>query len=162
VFPPSDEFVARARITDPQIYEHARRDLEGYWSEQAAKLDWMAPWNQVLDRSNAPFFTWFTGGKLNVSVNCLDRHLAERGDKVAYHWEGEPGETEAITYRDLYERVCRLAGRSARLRRWLLPVPVPLRAGRRRQRGGRQRPARPGRVSRDHRAMAGDDAHPLG
>ena len=80
VFPPSDEFVARARITDPQIYERSRRDLEGYWAEQAAKLDWIEPWDQVLDRSHAPFFKWFTGGVLNISANCLDRHLAERGD----------------------------------------------------------------------------------
>ena len=69
---------------------------------------------QVLDRSNAPFFKWFTGGMLNVSVNCLDRHLAERGDKVAYHWEGEPGETESITYRDLHERSAASPTRSGR------------------------------------------------
>jgi acetyl-CoA synthetase len=72
-------------------------------------LDWMEPWTQVLDRSNAPFFKWFVGGKLNVSVNCLDRHLAERGDKVAFYWEGEPGETLTLTYNDLHEQVCKLA-----------------------------------------------------
>jgi acetyl-CoA synthetase len=109
IFAPSEEFVAKARITDPEIYERARGDLEGFWAEQAAALEWMEPWTQVLDRSKAPFFKWFTGGKLNVSVNCLDRHLAERGDKVAFHWEGEPGETETLTYRDLHGRVCRLA-----------------------------------------------------
>ena len=109
VFAPSDAFVAGARITDPAVYEDARADMEGYWADQARGLDWIEPWTQVLDRSNAPFFKWFTGGKLNVSVNCLDRHLAERGDKVAYYWEGEPGETASLTYRDLYERVCKLA-----------------------------------------------------
>jgi len=109
VFAPSDTFVAGARITDPEVYERARTDLEGFWAEQAAKLDWMEPWTQVLDRSNAPFFKWFVGGKLNVSVNCLDRHLAERGDKVAFHWEGEPGETTTLTYNDLHEQVCKLA-----------------------------------------------------
>ncbi len=109
IFAPSEEFVAGARITDPDVYERGRADLEGYWADQATRIDWIEPWTQVLDRSNAPFFKWFTGGKLNVSVNCLDRHLAERGDKVAYHWEGEPGETETLTYRDLHERVCKLA-----------------------------------------------------
>ncbi len=109
VFTPSDEFVAKARMSDPSVYERGRTDLEGYWEEQAAKLDWMEPWTQVLDRSGAPFFKWFIGGKLNVSVNCLDRHLADRGDKIAYRWEGEPGETETLTYRDLHERVCKLA-----------------------------------------------------
>ena len=109
VFAPSEGFVAGARITGPEIYDRARNDLEGFWSEQAAKLEWMTPWTQVLDRSNAPFFKWFTGGTLNVSVNCLDRHLAERGDKVAFHWEGEPGEVETLTYRDLHARVCKLA-----------------------------------------------------
>ena len=109
VFAPSDTFVAGARITDPEVYERARTDLEGFWAEQAAKLDWMEPWTQVLDRSNAPFFKWFIGGKLNVSVNCLDRHLAERGDKVAFHWEGEPGDITTLTYNDLHEQVCKLA-----------------------------------------------------
>ena len=109
VFAPSDTFVAGARITDPEVYERARTDLEGYWAKQAAMLDWMEPWTQVLDRSNAPFFKWFVGGKLNVSVNCLDRHLAERGDKVAFHWEGEPGDTATLTYNDLHEQVCKLA-----------------------------------------------------
>ncbi len=109
VFAPSEAFVAAARITDPDVYERGRSDLEGYWAEQAQQLDWIEPWTQVLDRSGAPFFKWFIGGKLNVSVNCLDRHLAARGDKVAYHWEGEPGETATLTYRDLHERVCKLA-----------------------------------------------------
>jgi acetyl-CoA synthetase len=109
VFAPSEEFAAAARVSDPAIYETARADLEGFWAEQAGTLEWMEPWTQVLDRSNAPFFKWFIGGKLNVSVNCLDRHLASQGDTVAFHWEGEPGETQTITYRDLHERVCRFA-----------------------------------------------------
>jgi acetyl-CoA synthetase len=109
VFAPSEEFVSAARVSDPAIYEAARADLEGFWAEQAATLEWMEPWTQVLDRSNAPFFKWFIGGKLNVSVNCLDRHLATQADKVAFHWEGEPGETQTITYGDLHERVCRFA-----------------------------------------------------
>ena len=108
-FPPPPRFVERARVSDPEIYAKASADLESYWETQARDLDWIEPWTQVCDRSNPPFFKWFTGGKLNVSVNCLDRHLETRGDKVAFHWEGEPGETETITYRDLHARVCRFA-----------------------------------------------------
>jgi acetyl-CoA synthetase len=101
--------LAAAANAQPDIYERAAADPEAYWAEQAETLDWMEPWTQVVDRSNPPFYKWFLGGKLNASVNCLDRHLAERGDKVAFHWEGEPGDTETITYRDLHERVCRFA-----------------------------------------------------
>jgi acetyl-CoA synthetase len=109
LFPPPPELVEDAIVNDPEIYERAAADLEGFWAEEAAKLDWIEPWSQVCDRSNPPFFKWFLGGKLNVSANCLDRHLDTIGDKVAYHWEGEPGDTQTITYRDLYERVCRFA-----------------------------------------------------
>jgi acetyl-CoA synthetase len=108
-FPPPPNFAARATVADPEIYERAARDPEAYWAEEARRLDWITPFTEVCDRSNAPFFTWFKDGTLNVSANCLDRHLAARGDKVAYHWEGEPGDTATISYRDLYERVCRLA-----------------------------------------------------
>ena len=108
VFPPPPEF-ARGAVAGAELYERAAADLEGFWAEEASRLEWIQPWNTVCDRSNAPFFKWFTGGKLNASVNCLDRHLTTNGDRVAYHWEGEPGDTETITYRDLYERVCRLA-----------------------------------------------------
>jgi acetyl-CoA synthetase len=108
-FPPSPQFAAAARINDPHIYERALADPEAFWAEKAAALDWMEPFHTVLDRSRAPFYSWFLGGKLNVSVNCLDRHLAKNANKVAYYWEGEPGETEAITFADLYERVCRFA-----------------------------------------------------
>jgi acetyl-CoA synthetase len=108
-FPPPEDFAARARISDPEIYERASADLEGFWREEAERLDWIEPFDTVLDRSKAPFFKWFLGGRLNVSANCLDRHLAERGDKVAFYWEGEPGERETLTYRDLHGRVCRLA-----------------------------------------------------
>ncbi|HJZ62470.1 MAG TPA: acetate--CoA ligase [Miltoncostaeaceae bacterium] len=108
-FPPPDDFAARARVSDTEVYDRAAADLEGFWREEAETLEWIKPFDTVLDRSGAPFFKWFLGGKLNVAANCLDRHLAKRGDKVAYYWEGEPGEKEAITYRDLHARVCRLA-----------------------------------------------------
>ncbi len=109
VFPPSAAFVAASAITDRSIYARATEDVEQYWADEASKLEWMTPWTDVLDQSRAPFYRWFVGGRLNISVNCLDRHLLERGDRVAYHWEGEPGETEAITYSDLHQRVCRMA-----------------------------------------------------
>ncbi len=109
VFPPSPDFVAAARVSDPGVYAAAASDTESYWAEQSKALDWIEPWTQVVDRSNAPFYKWFLGGKLNVSANCLDRHLAERGEKVAFHWEGEPGDTQTITYADLHGRVCRFA-----------------------------------------------------
>ncbi|MGI9539522.1 MAG: acetate--CoA ligase [Miltoncostaeaceae bacterium] len=108
VFPPSPAFTANA-TANAELVERAARDPEAYWAEEAGRLDWMSPWDQVVDRSNHPFYKWFVGGTLNASVNCLDRHLADKADKVAFHWEGEPGDTQTITYADLHERVCRLA-----------------------------------------------------
>jgi len=108
VFPPPPEFAERA-VATPDLYERGRADLEGFWADEARRLDWMVPFTEVVDRSRAPFFTWFADGVLNASANCLDRHLAERGDQVAYHWEGEPGDRADITYADLHARVCRMA-----------------------------------------------------
>jgi len=109
LFPPPPALAENALVNDSSMHDQAQADLEGFWAEEAGRLEWIEPWSQVCDRSNPPFFKWFVGGKLNASVNCLDRHLATIGDKVAYHWEGEPGDTQTITYRDLYERVCRFA-----------------------------------------------------
>ncbi len=108
VFPPPPEFAADA-VATPEDYERGAADMEGFWAGEARRLDWITPFTEVVDRSRAPFFTWFADGELNASANCLDRHLAERGDRVAYHWEGEPGDREAITYADLHARVCRMA-----------------------------------------------------
>jgi acetyl-CoA synthetase len=109
VFAPSQEFVDGAVYTDPGIYERADADWEGFWAEQAGALDWFEPWDTVLSW-DLPFARWFDGGTLNVSFNCLDRHvLAGRGDKVAYHWEGEPGDTATVTYAELLADVCRFA-----------------------------------------------------
>jgi acetyl-CoA synthetase len=108
VFPPPPEFV-EGRVATPDLYERGREDMEGFWADEARRLDWITPFTQVVDRSKAPFFTWFADGELNASANCLDRHLAERGDRIAYHWEGEPGDRADITYADLHARVCRLA-----------------------------------------------------
>src|SRR5688500_855551 len=107
-FLPPDEFTARANLSDASIYADAERDPDGYWAGQAARLDWFEPWDTVLER-DPPHHRWFVGGRLNVAHNCIDRHLATAGDRVAYHWIGEPGETRTVTYPDLHVEVCRLA-----------------------------------------------------
>jgi acetyl-CoA synthetase len=108
-FPPPDEFKADALVTDRSLYEQAEQDLEGFWADQAERLHWVKPWDRVLEW-DPPFAKWFVGGQLNVSDNCLDRHVeAGGGDKVAYHWEGEPGDTRSITYAELRDDVARFA-----------------------------------------------------
>jgi acetyl-CoA synthetase len=106
--PPAD-VAAGAVVSDPAVWTRAADDRIGWWEEQARRLDWASPWARALDDDDPPFFRWFTGGTLNVAANCLDRHLAERGDRVAFHWEGEPGDRMDITYADLHGRVCRFA-----------------------------------------------------
>src|SRR5687768_11240868 len=109
-FPPPDDFKKTARVVDAEIYDEAERDFEGFWAQQAATLlDWFEDWDTILDW-DLPFAKWFVGGKLNASYNCIDRHVAAgRGDKVAYHWEGEPGDTRTITYAQLLDEVQRFA-----------------------------------------------------
>jgi len=109
-FPPSDEFKKRARVVSTEIYDEADVDFEGFWARQAAELlDWSKDWETILEW-NLPFAKWFVGGRLNASYNCLDRHVADgHGDQVAYHWEGEPGDTRTITYAQLLDDVSRLA-----------------------------------------------------
>jgi len=115
-FPPSESFVQNALVNDQSLYEQATSDRLAFWAEQARQLDWFEPWEQVLDWSEAPFAQWFVGGQLNVSYNCLDRHVnAGRGDRVAYHWEGEPGDTRSVTYAALLDEVCRVANAMASL-----------------------------------------------
>ena len=109
VFPPHED-VARRANAGPEIYERAARDWLGFWKDQASeRLTWFKEPTVVLDDSNPPFYEWFTDGELNLSYNCLDRHLDSQGDKVAYHWVGEPGDTRTISYRQLHEEVCRFA-----------------------------------------------------
>src|SRR5215208_6766273 len=109
-FPPPEEFRERAVVTDPSVYERAESDPEGFWAEQAEALHWHDKWDQVLDWSNPPFAKWFEGGRLNVSYNCLDRHVeAGLGDRVAFHWRGEEGEERDITYASLHADVQRFA-----------------------------------------------------
>jgi len=110
VFPPPEEFRERAVYSDPSIYDVAEADPEGFWAQQAEELHWFRKWHQVLDWSNPPFAKWFVGGELNVSYNCLDRHVeAGLGDRVAYHWRGEEGEERDITYAALHADVQRFA-----------------------------------------------------
>jgi acetyl-CoA synthetase len=108
-FPPSEAFRAQALVSDGALHERAAADPQGYWAEEAARLEWIEPWREVL-RWELPDAQWFVGGKLNVSANCLDRHVAAGlGGRVAYHWEGEPGDTRTITYADLLADVQRFA-----------------------------------------------------
>jgi len=108
-FPPPEELAAHANV-GPDAYEEAARDRLAFWAKQAERLSWEKPWDEVLDWTNPPFAKWFVGGKLNVAYNCLDRHVeAGHGDQVAYHWEGEPGDTRTLTYAELTQEVCRAA-----------------------------------------------------
>jgi acetyl-CoA synthetase len=109
-FPPSPEFKAAALTSDDSLYREADADYEAFWARQAREL---LTWNSDFDTTlewELPFAKWFVGGTLNVSENCLDRHVANGiGDRVAYHWEGEPGDTRTITYSDLLEEVKKFA-----------------------------------------------------
>jgi acetyl-CoA synthetase len=108
-FPPPESFRREAVVNSESIYSTADADWEGYWAEQARALDWFRDWDTVLTW-DLPFARWFDGGTLNVSYNCLDRHVnAGRGDKVAFHWEGEPGDSRTITYSELLRDVSRFA-----------------------------------------------------
>ncbi len=109
-FPPPADFAARANMSDPEIYARAASDPEGFWAELAEGLDWYRKWDTVLDWSGAPFAQWFIGGKLNVSYNCIDRHVRNgRRNKAAIVWEGEPGDWQVYTYGDLLREVCKFA-----------------------------------------------------
>ncbi len=112
-FDPPQAFLDSATLKAADVdalYQAAEADHEGFWADQARdKIDWHTPFNQVLDESDAPFFKWFADGELNVSYNCLDRHLDSRGDKTAIIFEGDDGEVEHISYRELHARVCRFA-----------------------------------------------------
>lgn len=108
-FPPPPEFVAQANMRDPSVYERARRDPEGFWASIARELQWDEPWHTVMEW-NPPWVKWFVGGRLNASVNCVDRQLAAgRRTKAAIIWEGEPGDERVLTYQDLYREVNRVA-----------------------------------------------------
>ncbi|MBB3676862.1 acetate--CoA ligase [Modestobacter versicolor] len=108
-FPPPPEFAAAANV-GPDVYERAAADRVGFWEDAARRLDWAQPWETALDWTDPPFAKWFVGGKLNVAVNCVDRHVdAGHGAQVAYHWIGEPGDTRTLTYAELKDEVCKAA-----------------------------------------------------
>ena len=109
-FDPPSEFTSDALVTDESLHEKAAEDPNAWWASLARELDWFEPFETVLDDSNPPFYKWFADGKLNASYNCLDRHVeAGNGDRVAFHWHGEEGETRDVTYADLHRDVQRLA-----------------------------------------------------
>src|SRR5881397_481298 len=113
VFKPSKDFASRARIKSlgqyRQMYRESMRQPAKFWAREASELVWRARWKNVLEWK-APFAKWFVGGKLNISENCLDRHLTgPRRNKAAIIWEGEPGERRTLTYQQLHQEVCRFA-----------------------------------------------------
>ena len=109
-FVPSDAFRSNALVSDQSLYEEASQDFTAFWAKQASELvSWSKDWHTASEW-NLPFAKWFVGGELNVSYNCLDRHvLAGKGDKVAFHFEGEPGDTRTVTYAQLLDETQRFA-----------------------------------------------------
>jgi len=108
-FPPPPDFAARANVADQAVYQEAERDFEGFWAKRAEDFHWSKRWTKILEW-DVPYAKWFVGGKLNVSENCLDRHVrAGKGGRVAYHWEGEPGDTRSVTYAELLAETQRCA-----------------------------------------------------
>ncbi|MBU7014085.1 MAG: acetate--CoA ligase [Theionarchaea archaeon] len=109
VFPPPEDFKKQAWVKDDTIYEKAEKDFEGFWAAFAEELHWFKKWDRVLDW-DPPWAKWFINGKINVSYNCLDRHIQTfRKNKAALIWEGEPGDSRIYTYWDLYREVCKFA-----------------------------------------------------
>ena len=108
-FAPSKEFRKQALVDSAEIYDDADTDWQGFWAHQALELDWHQEWHTILEWE-LPFAKWFVGGKLNVSENCVDRHVnAGHGEQVAFHWEGEPGDVRALTYNDMLIGVSKTA-----------------------------------------------------
>ncbi|HEX9695003.1 MAG TPA: acetate--CoA ligase [Actinomycetota bacterium] len=108
VIDPPGAFRANALVSDDGVYARAGADPDAFWAEQARRLEWFTPWERVMDWT-PPWVRWFGGGTLNATVSCLDRHAAATPDRIAYHFEGEPGDRRAISYRELTDQVCRFA-----------------------------------------------------
>src|SRR5579875_3390279 len=109
-FDPPASFVEHATLSDPKVYEEADDDWKGWWVAQARELSWFKEPTRDLNDSNPPFYKWFEDGTINASYNCVDRHVeAGHGDRVAYHWHGEEGESKDVTYADLHRDVQRFA-----------------------------------------------------
>ncbi|MDE2841278.1 MAG: acetate--CoA ligase [Chloroflexota bacterium] len=110
LFSPPEGFASNAHISDAAVFERAAADPEAFWASVAEELHWFKKWDQVLDESDPPFFKWFVGGKLNITYNCIDRHLNSwRRNKAAIIWEGEPGDQAVLTYYDLWREVNKFA-----------------------------------------------------
>src|SRR5258705_1247083 len=108
-FEPPPEFKRNAIVKSAAIYEDAARDPEKFWADQAGELEWIKPWSKVLEWK-PPHAKWFIDGKINVSANCIDRHIRGlRKDKPALIWEGEPGDERTLTYGDLHREVSNFA-----------------------------------------------------
>jgi acetyl-CoA synthetase len=107
-FPPPADFTVQANAADPAIYARAAQDYEKFWADYARELQWIEPWHTVLEWE-PPHAKWFLGGKLNISANCLDRHLAANGNRRAIVWEGEPGDQRTLTFAELSQEVNRFA-----------------------------------------------------
>lgn len=110
IFWPSEEMKKKANVSDPNVYEEASKDQVSFWASKASELAWFEKWTEAY-QENPPFFKWFLNGKTNICFNCLDRHLEEKGDRPALIWVPEPPEEAGftLTYRELYDRVCRFA-----------------------------------------------------
>jgi acetyl-CoA synthetase len=108
VYPPPPSFAEQANVNDPKIYAEANEDFEAFWAKHAESLDWFQKWDTVLEW-DVPWAKWFSGGKINASYNCLDRHLQDKGSKRAIVWEGEFGEQKTYTYTELHQEVCKFA-----------------------------------------------------
>ena len=109
-FEPPEEFAEHALLRDPSVYDEAEKDWKGWWMKQAKELHWFKEPTEDVDESKPPFYKWFADGRINASYNCLDRHVeAGNGDRIAFHWRGEEGEEEDITYADLHRDVQKFA-----------------------------------------------------
>jgi acetyl-CoA synthetase len=109
-FEPPEEFAEHAMLHDPSVYDEAEKDWKGWWTAQAKELHWFKEPTEDVDESKPPFYKWFADGRINASYNCLDRHIeAGNGDRIAFHWRGEEGEEEDITYADLHRDVQKFA-----------------------------------------------------
>lgn len=109
IFEPADAFARQANAADPSARSAAEADPEGFWARSAKELEWLQPWERVLEW-RAPHAKWFVGGKLNASINCVDRHAkGRRRSQAAIIWEGEPGDRRTLTFWDLYREVNKFA-----------------------------------------------------
>ena len=107
-FKASDVFIDEAHVKDKSLFNLAQKDYLAYWQQQAEQLHWATPFKEIL-KWEPPYASWFMGGELNLSYNCIDRHMPTLKDKVAFYWEGERGNKRVITYGQLYEQVQKCA-----------------------------------------------------